>query len=272
MRYAPLVSIAVLLTTGHSARLPQAPAVRYNKVYALQAGEGVFAYARISPDGRTLAYASQLANRTTQTVVELPDSKVVFTEPGIDAYWSLDGRRMIYLAQSGAGSGVTIRHHASGELVRNVAPGGLGDYFSWAVRDGRNLILTIASNYYYLDGDKAVLPAGRVPPCPGIGVGDRPLISKDGRRITTFVRGAVVVRGLTDCDNIIDTGLQGAKADFSFDGRYVAFHVARRGTKIYDIVVVDLERRTMRTLARSAGLEPVPELDRRRPPVFPIRR
>ena len=48
------------------------------------------------------------------------------------------------------------------ELVRNVAPTGLGDYFSWAVRDGRNLILTIASNYYYLEGDQAVLPAGRV--------------------------------------------------------------------------------------------------------------
>ncbi len=135
MRYATLVSIGVLLATGHSTSPPQAPpsltlratarqvpAVRYDKVYPLQAGEGVFAYARISPDGRTLAYASQMANRTTQTVVELSDSKVLFTEPGIDAYWSLDGRRMIYLAQSGAGSGVTIRHHASGELVRNVAP------------------------------------------------------------------------------------------------------------------------------------------------------
>ena len=98
-----------------------------------------------------------------------------------------------------------------------------------------------------------MLPAARVPPCPDIGVGDRPLISKDGRRISTFVRGAVVIRGLTDCDNIIDTGLQGAKADFSFDGRYVAFHVARRGTKIYDIVVVDLQKRTLRTLPDLAG-------------------
>ena len=156
--------------------------------------------------------------------------------------------------------------------MRNVAPSGLGDYFSWAVRDGRNLILTIASNYYYLDGDKAVLPAGRVPPCPGIGVGDRPLISKDGRRITTFVRGAVVIRGLTDCDNIIDTGLQGAKADFSFDGRYVAFHVARRGTKIYDIVVVDLEKRTMRTLRDLAGSSLFPSWTAGWPAVLPLRR
>ena len=36
----------------------------------------------------------------------------------------------------------------------------LGDYFSWAMRDGKNLILTIQSNYYYLDGDYGVMPAG----------------------------------------------------------------------------------------------------------------
>ena len=92
MRYATLVSIAALLATGPAAAPPQAPAVRYDKVYPLQAGEGVFAYARISPDGRTLAYASMMRNQTVQTVVDLPASKVLFTEPGIDAYWSLDGR------------------------------------------------------------------------------------------------------------------------------------------------------------------------------------
>ena len=124
MRYATLVSIAAVLATGPTAAPPQAPAVRYDKVYPLQAGEGVFAYARISPDGRTLAYASMMRNQTVQTVVDLSASKVLFTEPGIDAYWSLDGRRMIFLAQSGAGGGVTIRHHASGELVRDVAPDG----------------------------------------------------------------------------------------------------------------------------------------------------
>jgi len=84
------------------------------------------------------------------------------------------------------------------QVVRNVAPGDLGDYYSWAVRDGRNLILTIQDNFYYLDGDKAVLPASRIPPCPGIGVGARPLISKDGRRVTTFVGTTVYVRDLND--------------------------------------------------------------------------
>ena len=226
----------------------------FDRVLPLAANEGVFAYARISPDGRFLAYASEMPDpvqprivRTTQTVVDLTTKQRLFAEPGIDAYWSLDGERIIFLAQGGRSS-VTIRHHQDGTLARDVAPVGLGDYFSWAQRDGRNLILTIQSNYYYLDGDKAVLPHARVTPCPDIGVGDRPLISKDGRRISTFVRGAVVIRGIDNCDNIIDTGLQGAKADFSFDGKYVAFHVARGVAKAYDVVVIDLEKKTMRVV------------------------
>jgi hypothetical protein len=148
---------------------------------------------------------------------------------------------------------VDIRHQDTGEVATRIAPVGLGDYFSWAVRDGKNLILTIQSNYYYLDGDNAVLPASRVPPCEGIGVGDRPLISHDGRRITTFVRGNVVVRGLDNCDNIINTGLQGAKADFSWDGRYIAFHVANPAKQGYDIHIVDVEKKTDRLLAGLNG-------------------
>jgi hypothetical protein len=235
----------------------QSTGTRYGRVYPLSPGEGVFAYSRISPSGRFLAYASEKRNAagrmtTTQTVVDLETQQVVFSEPGIDAYWSLDGDRMIFLAQGREG-GVTIRHHADGHLARDVAPSGLGDYFSWARRDGRDLILTIRGNYYYLDGDKAVLPAASTEPCPDIGRGERPLISKDGRRISAFVRGRVVVRGLTDCENVIDTGLQGAKADFSWDGRYIAFHVPRPGERGYEIVVVDLERRTVRTLDGLAG-------------------
>jgi hypothetical protein len=217
----------------------------FARVFALAPAEGVFAYARISPNGKLLAYASERGSARTVTVVDLATGKTLFTEPGIDAYWSNDGRRMIYLSNR---HGVTIRHHDTGEIVRDVAPGSLGDYYSWAVRDGRNLILTIQSNYYYLDGDKAELPHGRVPPCPDIGRGDRPLISKDGRRITTFVRGNVVVRPLTDCEAVFNTGIQGAKADFSWDGRYVAFHAPKSGGRGYDVVVVDTERRTLRTV------------------------
>src|SRR6185436_5236352 len=107
-----------------------------------------------------------------------------------------DNERFIFLSFEGRASSVAIRHQGTGAVTRDVAPVGLGDYFSWAVRDGRNLILTIQSNYYYLDGDKAVLPAGRVTSCPGIGVGSRLLVSKDGRRVTTFVGTHVVVRNL----------------------------------------------------------------------------
>ncbi len=248
-RLAVIVAVALLAAPAASAK--------FERVLELKPGEGVFAYARISPDGRSLAYASERDHPSgngvsrTVTVVELETKRVVFSEPGIDAYWSNDGTRIIYLGQGGRSS-VAIWHHDTGAIARNVAPVGLGDYFSWSVEQGRDLILTIESNFYYLDGDVAVMPNGRVVSCPGIGVGERPLISKDGRRVTTFVRGTVVVRSRTGCEDIFDTGLPGGKADFSFDGRYIAFHVPRAGTKVYDIVVVDTTARTMRTL--TSGL------------------
>jgi hypothetical protein len=194
----------------------------------------------------------------TVTVVDLRTKQILFTERGIDPYWSLDDERIIYLGQ-----GVSIWHRRTGEISRNVAPNGLGDYYSWAVHDSRNLILTITGNYYYLDGDKGVMPAGKVPRCPDIGAGDRPLISKDGLRITTFVRGNVIVRNRTDCDGVIDTGLAGQKADFSYDGRYVAFHAQRSGTSHYDILVVDLADRTVRNVTTSlAGSSLFPNFTR----------
>ena len=90
--------------------------------------------------------------------------------------------------------------------------------------------------------------------CAGIGTGERPLISKDGRRITTFVKGNVVVRGLDNCDDIFDTGIQGAKADFSWDGRYIAFHAlksnGRRATRSRSSTS---QQRTVRTLPGLNG-------------------
>lgn len=226
-------------------------AQRYVKVHPLLPKEGVFAYSRISPDGGKLVYASEGTTKGVPrmiTLVDLATHKVLYTEPGIDAYFSPDGERMIY---AGTG-GVTIRH-LDGRIVRDVAPMQLGDYFSWGARDGRQLILTINSNYYYLDGDRSVLPHRTLPPCPGIGPGDRPLLSKDGMRITTFVRGTIVVRNLTDCRDVFDTGIQGAKADFSFDGRYVAFHAPKARGDGFAIVVVDLQQRTVRTLQPMTG-------------------
>ena len=260
--------VAIGAASWGLAAHPSVQTPTFTRAYPLAPTEGVFAYSRISPDGRYLAYASMAydTNRPQQrssenlygpagtvtdpgtvTVVDLRTSQVLFRESGIDAYWSLDGERIIY---SGRPS-VSIWHRTTGAITRGVVRNGIGDYYSWAVRDGRNLILTINSNYYYLDGDKGVMPEARVAACPGIGTGDRPLISKDGMRITTFVRGNIVVRGLTDCENTIDTGIAGQKADFSYDGRYIAFHTQRPGTRHYDIDVVDLEKRTVRNVTAS---------------------
>lgn len=253
-----LMSLRLAVVVAFAVLAWPAAAPRFDRVLELKPAEGVFAYARISPNGRFLAYASEMPDPNgrgitqTVTIVDLDTKRVVFTEPGIDAYWSNDGTRIIYLSRGGGRrSSVAIRHHDTGAIARDVAPVGLGDYFSWSVDRGRDLIMTIQSNFYYLDGDAAVMPNGRVSSCPGIGVGERPLISKDGRRITTFVGGAVVVRGRTDCVNVFDTGLQGGKADFSFDGRYIAFHVPKTGMNAYDVVVVDTAKRTVRNLTSS---------------------
>ncbi|HYV96496.1 MAG TPA: hypothetical protein VE967_03480 [Gemmatimonadaceae bacterium] len=248
-------SFVPLIVTGLALGHAQTKGPQFERVYPLKPQEGVFAYARIAPDGNTLAYASELTAPSgrvlsqTVTVVDLKAKKVVFTDPGIDAYWSNDGSRMIY--SSFSTNTVAIRHHPGGEITYNAAPMGLGDYYSWSVKDGKDLILTISSNYYNLSGDKAVLPASHVTSCPGIGVGERPMISHDGSLITTFVNGTVVVRGLADCGHTFDTGLDGAKSDFSFDGRYVAMHKARPNSALNDIVVVDLQKRTMRTITSS---------------------
>jgi hypothetical protein len=241
--------VPLLVLTGEQT----ATGPSYVRVYDLQPAEGVFAYSRISPDGNTLAYASEgPSGRRTVTVVDLPTKKVVFAEPGIDAYFSPDGERMIYLSTK-SGSSLTIRNMKTGVLSRNVASVGLGDYYSWAFSNGKNLILTIESNYYYLNGDKAVLPHSRVPACPDIGIGERPLIARDGVRISTFVRGNIVVRNLRNCAGIINTGIKGQKADFSWDGRYIAFHALKKAGAGYEIRIVDLQERTVRTLSGLKG-------------------
>ena len=237
----------------------EAPAPRYERVHALRSDEGIFAYARVTPDGRYMAYASQ--ERDTRdfspvriiNVVDLRRHEVVYTEPGIDAYWSNDGTRMIYTGVVDGAPNVTIRHHPRGDITRNAAPATLGDYYSWATKEGRDVILTILGNYFFLDGDRGQMPHSRVPACPGIGVGSRPLVSHDGRRISAFVRGTVVVRNLEDCADIIDTGIAGGKADFSWDGRYLAMHVLKPDGGGYQIVVVDLRERTVRTVTNLPG-------------------
>ena len=61
------------------------------------------------------------------------------------------------------------------------------------------------------------------------------------------------MRGLDNCDDIFDTGIQGAKADFSWDGRYIAFHALKKTGDGYEIKIVDIEKRTVRTLPGLNG-------------------
>jgi hypothetical protein len=247
------VLAAVSILDAPSFGAPKLP--HYDRVFALKPKEGVFAYARISPDGKRLAYASQLGARPssqrnwTVTVADLSTQKILFSDAGIDAYWSNDGTRLIY---SGSG-GVTVHDVAANTSATYPEVSGLGDYFSWAMRDGKDLILTILNHYYYLNKDGPVLPHATITACPGIGAGERPLISKDGKRITTFVKGNLVVRGLDNCDGVFDTRIQGSKADFSWDGRYIAFHAVKRENTGYEIRIVDLEKRTVRTLPHLEG-------------------
>ena len=227
-----LQAMLVLLLIAVSSGSARTATVTFEKIFPLKANEGVFAYARISPNGHYLAYAFRNARGVlqTETVVDLKDQSVVFTEPGNDGYSRMTTNGDLpQFCPSGQG-GVTIWHQRTGALSRNVAPPMLGDYFSWSVRNGKNVILTIRATSMNSTAIRPCsLPAVLRPALRSAGA-IAPLISKDGRRITTFVRkGHVVVRGLTDCNDILDTGLQGAKADFSFDGRYVAFHVARNG-------------------------------------------
>jgi hypothetical protein len=254
-RWVLLAALAACSITEPSQSAPTLVRVR-----ELGPEEGVFAYARISPDGNFLVYASEVRYSSTQpprsqliNVVDLRDGAVLFSEPGIDGYWSTDGRRMIFLSFAEPVNRVSIWHRETGEVVRDVAPDSLGDYYSWGRRDGSDLILTIRGRYYPLAGDRGVLPAASVPPCEGMGTGQRPLLSKDGKRITTFVRGTVVVRNLDDCDDILDTGLPGAKADFSWDGRHIAFHAPKPEGGGYEILVVDCVERTVRTAVSLPG-------------------
>lgn len=237
----------------------EACGTKFDRVLSLAPREGVYAYARVSPDGQFLAYASERDDASTPTrlrrvinVMDLRRRAVVFSEPGIDAYWSVDGRQMIYVSFRDSEPTVAVRDNRTGVVNRGVAPVSLGDYPSWGKQNGTDVIVTILGHYYYLQGTKALPPAS-IPSCPSIGVGERPLVSRDGRRVTVFSRGSLVVRDLTDCDNIIDTGMPGAKADFSKDGRYIAFHAPKPNVEGYQIEVVDLQEKSVRTISYGAG-------------------
>jgi hypothetical protein len=83
----PLVLLisGVVLSTLARAERQRAP--RFERVYQLAPGESVFAYSRIFPSGRMLAYSSQALAKVdatrTVTVVDLVTKRVVFRKPGM---------------------------------------------------------------------------------------------------------------------------------------------------------------------------------------------
>ncbi|MEX1256294.1 MAG: hypothetical protein WEG36_01630, partial [Gemmatimonadota bacterium] len=252
--FSVLVSLAASLFATRSATTAQEPQLVITPVLELASSETVFAYARVSPDGTKAVFTLQDREQASMAlhVVDLSSERRLFVEPGIDGYWSPEGDRVIY--RSGMpGAGVSILHMNTGFVSRRIGPESLGDYPSWGLLDGRDVILTIDGEYYFRRGDIAEADALPMEACPDIGVGDRPLLSKDGTRVSVFVNGSVVVRNLMGCDEVFFTGELGAKADFSFDGRYIAFHSPRLDGFGYEIKIVDLEARTVRTLSDLEG-------------------
>jgi dipeptidyl aminopeptidase/acylaminoacyl peptidase len=251
------ICIASAIAFG-GARFPHRVQTRIEHVYALRNGETVFAYARISPDGRRLAYSSETRDPTalgryqrTVRVIDLATQQVVFEEGGLDPYWSPDSARLIFRANRPLG--VSVLDLATGSVTRNIADERLGDYFSWGRQNGRDVILTILGHYYSIDGASAVSTWETISPCPGWGTGERPLLSRDARRISAFHDGTVIVRNLRDCGGFFDTHLRGAKADWSPDGRRIAFHMQKPTGRGYRVVVVDLFRRRMMPVGDLPG-------------------
>ena len=234
------------------------PGVVIEQVHALDDDEGIFAYSRISPDGRLLAYTSLrvgTAGRTVRNVrvVDLERGEILFENLGLDGYWSPDGGELVFLDRSTPNDSVSILDITTGRVRREVAPPELGDYFSWGIDGGRNVIATNAGNYYFIENGTAVLPESRIVPCGDAGGATGPFISKDGRRVSAFEGRTIIVRNRDDCRDLIRTGLEGGKADFSYDGRYIAFHAQKRGEPGYEIKVVDLAARSVRTVADLPG-------------------
>lgn len=210
------------------------------------ANESVFAYSRISGNGRYLAYSfTELAGEEhggehrRLRVVDLQKGVIIHEDVGIDGYWSPDSSRLIYKARRNGEFTVAIWDRATDAVATGIFPVSLGDYYSWGADETGEVVMTIDGWLIPMTGLGASGPPRRMRECPSIGRGARPLISRDGRRASVFVRDELVVRSVDHCDQIVFTGITGAKADWSADGSRLAFHV---GTKSigYQIGVYDL--------------------------------
>lgn len=232
----------------------------FTRILPLKPEEGVFAYARISPDGQLLSYASERHMggqfKRTVNVVNLATKEVLFSEPGMDAYWAPDGKHLIYLSQANSEEGSTcLWVRDGGAVLRDVAPSNLGHYFTWGRRDGRDVVLTQNNRYWDMVELRAARPYRTVPAFPPLSAGTQPMLSKDARLIATFHRGTLLVRALDEAKPVVETRLRGGKADFSYDGRYIAFHSLQKvnGKEAYQVLVVDLRTRELLKVTELPG-------------------
>lgn len=258
-RRSLIAAIALLprraLGLGQTGYLDEtAPSTQLTHILQLQNGEEAFAYARISPDGTRLAYSPTTRDGTHRELIRVTDlstGTALFEEPGVDPYWSPDGTRLIFLSHVHE-HGVSILSLDTLSIARNVAPATVGDYFSWGSQNGVDTIVTVQRQYFRLTSALLSSPVRSIGECDGA-LPLRPLVSKDGSKISAFVDNNVVVRRLGDCSDVVCTNLEGAKADFSWDGRYLAFHAQRPDTTQYEIRVVDLHDRTYSRLSGLPG-------------------
>lgn len=249
-------SAFIVVSNQLVATKPGAQKFALHEVFELPDSQQVFAYSRISPDGRYLAYTTERKRRQPENVlqiVELSTRKVVFEEKGEDAYWSPDGKKFIFVSTLSASPSVTIVTLPAFSVSRDVAPADLGGYLSWGRDNGRDVIVTIKGNYYFLNGNRISGRPLRVPQCRDGASGERPLVSRDGKRITAFLDTTLIVRNIADCAEIIRTNVEGGKADFSPDGNLIAYHAWKPGGQGYEIEVADLNSKRLYRLSGLKG-------------------
>jgi hypothetical protein len=221
----------------------------------------VFAYSRISGDGKLLVYSSErdigkplVPTNQRLRVVDLRTSRTLFEDQGIDGYWSPTGEKLVYRSMAESGDQVKVWSRDSGEISNNVIPINLGDYYSWGSSGGVDTLLTIQGWFVSMDASGAKSKPQRMPECEGIrGRGARPLLSRDGERVSIFVSDEIVLRNLRDCLDIVRTGVVGAKADWSRDRKHLSFHTPKKDRPGYDIGILDINEKTFRRISLSGS-------------------
>lgn len=213
--------------------------------------ERVFAYSRISPDGQLLVFSydnrgnrDDVAHRELALrVIDVATGRVLLERAGFDGYWSADSTSLIFKTSIAGVYHSAIWNRLTGTTTLDIIPVEFGDYYSWGGGETESTVLTVKGWFVTLSSSGDTSQPVQMPGCPQIGIGDRPLISRDGTLASVFVGDEVVVRNVRDCNFILKTGVVGGKADWSRDGDFLALHTPKSGSVGYNISVIDLRRK-----------------------------